>query len=270
MNRVAAVITATMLLIAMTGPARAQGASVEDSIAAYREMLADDNPAELWEIKGKAFWAKKRGPKNASLEACNLGLGPGVVKGAYAQLPRWFADAGRVQDLEMRLVSCMIDLQGLSRAEAEKNHFSTDNDASDIEALSAWIASESKGMPIALPQAHPKEKEAFAVGEQLFHYRAGPYDFACSTCHSNSGTRIRLQVLPNLTEPAEAKAIFASWPAYRVSQGTVRTMENRITDCLRQQRMPMADFGSDVITDLTVYMGVQAAGGQMAAPGLKR
>lgn len=268
MNRITAAVAATLALL--LGPASAQDASVEDSIAAYREMLADDNPAELWEIKGKEFWAKKRGPKNVSLEACNLGLGPGVVKGAFAQLPRWFADTGRVQDLEMRLVTCMIDLQGLSRAEAEKNHFSTDNDASDLEALSAWIASESKGATIAVPQVHPKEKEAFAVGETLFHYRAGPYDFACSTCHSTSGTRIRLQVLPNLTEAAEAKSIFATWPAYRVSQGTVRTMENRITDCLRQQRMPMADFGADVITNLTVYMGVQAAGGQMAAPGLKR
>lgn len=271
MNRTTAAAVATLsLLLVAINPASARDTSVEDSIAAYREMLADDNPAELWEIKGKEFWAKKRGPKNASLEACNLGLGPGVVKGAFAQLPRWFADTGRVQDLEMRLVSCMIDLQGLSRAEAEKNHFSTDNDASDIEALSAWIASESKGAVIALPQSHPKEKEAFAIGEQMFHYRAGPYDFACSTCHSTSGTRIRLQVLPNLTSAAEAKAVFATWPAYRVSQGTVRTMENRITDCLRQQRMPMADYGSEVITDLTVYMGVQAAGGHVAAPGLKR
>ncbi|MBA4286367.1 MAG: sulfur oxidation c-type cytochrome SoxA [Xanthomonadaceae bacterium] len=264
------VAAAASLLLGAGGIALAQDASVEDSIAAYREMLADDNPAELWEIKGREFWSKKRGPKNASLEACNLGLGSGMVKGAFAQLPRYFADAGRVQDLEMRLVSCMIDLQGLSRAEAEKNHFSTDNDASDIEALVAWIASESKGAVIAVPQTHPKEKEAYAIGEKLFHFRTGPYDFACSTCHSTSGTRIRLQVLPNLTEPAEAKPIFATWPAYRVSQGTVRSMENRITDCLRQQRMPLADYGADVITDLTVYMGVQAAGGQMAAPGLKR
>lgn len=268
MNRLLAATNA--LLIAVPLLANAGSASVEDSIAAYRDMLADDNPAELWEIKGKEFWAKKRGPKNVSLETCNLGLGPGVVKGAYAQLPRWFADTGRVEDLETRLVSCMVDIQGLSRAEAEKQHFSTDSQASDMEALVSWIASESRGAAIAVPQQHPKEKEAYAIGERMFHYRAGPYDFACSTCHNASGVRIRLQALPNLTVPAEAGPVFATWPAYRVSQGTVRSMENRITDCLRQQRMPMADFGSAVITDLTVYMGVQAAGAPMAAPGLKR
>ena len=50
--------------------------------------------------------------------------------------------------------------------------------------LATWIATQSKGAPIAVPQAHPKEIEAYRVGEKLFHHRAGPYDFACSTCHS--------------------------------------------------------------------------------------
>lgn len=264
------IAVASLAAFAVGGTASAQGASVEDSIAAYRAMMADDNPAELWEIKGEDLWKAKAGPKQASLEGCDLGLGAGVVKGAYAQLPRWFADAGRVMDLESRLVHCRVTLQGYSKAEAEKHHFSTDSQASELEALVTWIATQSKGVPIAVPQAHPKEVEAYRVGEQLFHYRAGPYDFACSTCHANSGTRIRLQALPNLTRPEEAGPTFATWPAYRVSQGTVRTMEHRMVDCLRQQRMPQADFGAEAIIDLTVYMGVNAAGAAMDAPGLKR
>ena len=31
-------------------------------------------------------------------EQCDLGLGPGVVKGAYVQLPRYFADTGKVME----------------------------------------------------------------------------------------------------------------------------------------------------------------------------
>ena len=53
----------------------------------YRAALGDGNPAELWEARGESLWKEKRGPKGASLERCDLGLGPGVVKGAYAQLP---------------------------------------------------------------------------------------------------------------------------------------------------------------------------------------
>ena len=62
--------------------------SPEAEIAKYREALAAGNPADLWEARGEALWQQKRGPKNASLEACDIGKGPGVVKGAYAALPR--------------------------------------------------------------------------------------------------------------------------------------------------------------------------------------
>ena len=80
-------------------------------------MLADGNPAELFEAKGEALWKQKRGPKNASLEQCDLGKGPGVVKGAFVELPRYFADTERVQDLESRLLTCMETLQGFDAAE---------------------------------------------------------------------------------------------------------------------------------------------------------
>ena len=71
--------------------------SATDSIAEYRAMLQDGNPAELFEAKGEDLWKKARGPKNASLEKCDLGQGPGVVKGAFVALPKYFADTQRVK-----------------------------------------------------------------------------------------------------------------------------------------------------------------------------
>src|SRR5512135_706230 len=86
--------------------------------ADYQRMAAENAPTELYEIAGEELWKKKQGPKNASLERCDLGQGPGVLKGAYAAMPRFFADAGRVMDLETRLLYCMETLQGRSREEA--------------------------------------------------------------------------------------------------------------------------------------------------------
>ena len=68
----------TALAMGTMGSALAQK-SAADGIAEYRAMLADGNPAELYEAKGEDLWKKKRGPKNASLEQCDLGQGPGVV-----------------------------------------------------------------------------------------------------------------------------------------------------------------------------------------------
>src|SRR5829696_7458805 len=94
-----------------------------DEIAKYRAALQDGNPAELWEARGEAMWKEARGPSKVSLEKCDLGLGAGAVKGAYAQMPRYFADADRVMDLETRLVHCMVTQQGYKPEDAKRNPF---------------------------------------------------------------------------------------------------------------------------------------------------
>ena len=243
----------------------------EDIFAQYREMFGDDNPAELVEWQGEEIWTEPSGPHDKSLESCDLGLGPGVVTGAYAQLPRYFEDVDQVMDLETRLVHCMSTIQGQDTTSLKAKPFSEQGqEASIVEALAAYISGQSRNVPIAVPQKHPREKATYELGEKLFFYRAGPYDFSCATCHSQSGKRIRLQSLPNLTSKEEAQAAFATWPGYRISQGAVRTMQWRVGDCARQQRLPKLEFGSEASIALITYMGVQAEGGPMAAPGLKR
>ena len=54
--------------------AQAEKTETEKGIDRYRELIADGNPAELWEMQGEELWKKKAGPKNASLEQCDLGL----------------------------------------------------------------------------------------------------------------------------------------------------------------------------------------------------
>jgi hypothetical protein len=141
------------VVVALLGvfPVQAQK-SAADGIAEYRKMLEDGNPADLFEAKGEALWKTARGPKNATLERCDLGKGPGVVKGAYAQMPRHFADADQVMDFESRVVHCMVTLQGFDRAAAVKNPYSgTGQRQTDIEALTAFAVEQSRGMPVAIP-----------------------------------------------------------------------------------------------------------------------
>ena len=251
-------------------PAHAAGKSVAEEIQQYRDLLQDGNPAELWEARGETLWKEKRGPKKASLEQCDLGKGPGVVKGAYAELPRYFADADRVMDLETRLVYCMVKLQGFTEAEATKTPIGSANKRSDNEALVAYVTSQSRGYRMNAPMSHPKEKEAYAIGEKMFYYRGGPYDFGCTTCHGESGKRIRLQDLPNLSTVADAQRAYTTWPAYRVSEGEVRTMQWRLKDCFRQQRFPELAFTSDASIALTSFLAHKAQGGTLATPALKR
>jgi len=254
------------LALAAGPPARA-----EDPLSEYRRMLGDDNPAELTVARGQELWRTPRGPKNASLAACDLGLGPGVLRGAYAQLPRYFADTDSVMDLESRLVHCMATIQGLDRDAVTAAAFSKAGEPqSDLEALAAYVAEQSRGATIQVPQQRQQEIDSYTRGRALFYRRAGPYDFSCATCHGADGLRIRLQELPDLTRPEGARSAFAHWPAYRLSQGAVRTMQWRLSDCVRQERLPELVFGSPVSVDLITYLGVLAAGATMDAPSLRR
>jgi sulfur-oxidizing protein SoxA len=254
-------------LIGATSIAYAQSAS--EQLAEYRRMLADGNPAELYEAEGEELWSKPAGPKKASLEKCDLGLGPGVVKGASAQLPRYFKDTDRVQDLESRLMTCMSTIQGIPEAEIVKGSFGK-GVRKDLEAVVAYIVTQSKGMKVNAPVAHPKEKEMLALGEKIFYLQGGPMDFSCASCHAVDDKRIRMQDLPNLTKSKGAEEGWGTWPAYRVSSGTFWTMQRRLNDCYRQQRMPFPIYGSDVTVALSVFMANKANGGTVQTPGLKR
>lgn len=262
------ILSAAVAMAFSAAPVLAQK-TTSQGIDEYRAMLQDGNPAELYEAKGEELWKKARGPKNASLAKCDLGKGPGVVKGAFVELPRYFADTQRMQDLESRLVTCMETLQGLNGAEIAKTPFRR-GEMANVTALATWIAAESRGMKFNLSQSHEQEKVFFEVGKRLFFQRGGTHDFSCASCHGEEGKRIRLQDLPILTKNPGDGVGFAAWPAYRVSNGQMWSMQLRLNDCYRQQRFPYPGFGSDATVALSTYLGVNAQGAMSVAPAIKR
>jgi len=237
---------AALALAAAAGAPCALAQDAKTEIEKYQQMIADSSPVELFELQGETLWSKRQGPKDASLEQCDLGLGAGVLKGAYAQLPRYFRD------------------------EATKRVFGNEDRPSEMEYLSAYIAAQSRGAPMAPGTAHPKEAAAYELGRKLFFYRAGPWDFSCASCHGEPGKRIRMQELPVLSSRAGAGPVVATWPAYRVSNSQFKTMQWRINDCYRQMRMPEPTYASDLTIALATYLTVTGKGDPYRGPGTKR
>ena len=230
-------------------------------------QMMPDNPA-LWVADdGEALFEEPRGPNNVSLEGCDFGKGPGVLEGAYVELPRYFADTGKVMDLESRLVHCMITLQGFTKDDppVKKRHGS----GSDMMKLQTYIAKQSNGMKWNPPMDHPLEKAMLDAGEVMFYRRSGSMDFSCQTCHGATGQRIRASVLPNINEPEEwTKAI--SWPAERAGQQNVRSTQHRLRGCLWQMRYPGIIAGSDASIALISFWTDAARGQPAILPDLKR
>lgn len=230
-------------------------------------MMMPDNPA-LWTIEeGEELFHTPRGPNNVSLEGCDFGKGPGMLEGAYVELPRYFADTGKVMDLETRLVYCMKTLQGFTDEDPEiKQRHGSDTDRMRLQS---YIAAQSNGMPWNTPLDHPLEKAMRDAGEVIFYRRAGPYDFNCATCHGEEGKRIRASVLPYIGNPKEwTKAV--SWPAFRVGQDNVRSSQHRVRGCFWQMRYPQVVEGSDLSIAVISFWTDKARGQPAILPDMKR
>jgi len=265
----AAILAAAPLAAhAQTEAAEKDAATLE--FERFRAEMEDFGPSGLWEDKGEKLWKTPRGPNNVSLEKCDLGLGPGVVKGAYVQMPRYFADADKVMDAERRIVWCMVNLQGLKEDDLVKQPFSKGKFTPDQTSVITYVAAQSRDMKIAVPQQHPKEIAAYKIGKEIIAYRAGPYDFSCTTCHGEDNKRIRMQNLPNLYTAEGALKSFQGWPGYRMTGGVMLTQQWRMTDCFRQQRFPQPKYASDTITALLTYLTATANGQVYKGPGIKR
>jgi sulfur-oxidizing protein SoxA len=244
--------------------------AITEEFEKFREVLEEDNPAELFEAKGEDIWKNRKGPDGGSMAQCDLGLGAGVVKGAYVRMPRYFADVGGVMDAERRVVHCMVKYLGYQEADILRQPFSNDRVTPDHVSVITYVAGQSRNLKIAAPKKHPKEIAAYEIGREIFAYRAGPYDFSCATCHGDDGKRIRTQDLPNLRKPDQAIRAYQGWPGYRMTGGFMLTQQWRMNDCFRQQRFPEPTYLSDSVTALLAYMTVTANGQVYKGPGIKR
>ena len=74
-------LTVSIYLILSTTYVSAQAVidPTEKELERFRAMISDPmaNPGFLAVDRGEALWSQKRGKKNASLESCDLGEGPG-------------------------------------------------------------------------------------------------------------------------------------------------------------------------------------------------
>ncbi|WP_130538006.1 sulfur oxidation c-type cytochrome SoxA [Thiomicrorhabdus indica] len=254
-------------------------ASDDTKFSEYRDSLADGNPGEFWVDDGEELFFQKNGPKNASLEKCDFGLGPGVLEGAYAQLPRYFADTDKVETLESRLMTCMKTLQGLNDQDIEDHYLQIhylnaaeeDSRVSPLSQLATFVASKSNGLKFQISLEHPKEKHSYELGKKTFWHRMGSMDLSCAHCHAAPGRILRGVELPIMTNPERAGKVMGAFPAYVNKDGNVRTQWWRNQRCILAMRLPWLKTGSEIDAALILYQVKKASQSEekISVPGIK-
>lgn len=210
-----------------------------------RAMQDDDaaNPAMLWVLDGETLWNEYK---------CSQCHAAGSMKGVASRYPAFDERRGKLLNLEQRVNVCRSERQGTAPLRYESK---------ELVALTAYIALQSRGMPIAVSVDGPSKRYVEA-GKALFTRRQGQLNLSCEQCHDqNWGKRLAGTVIP--------QAHPTGYPLYRLEWQTVGSLERRLRNCLIGVRAEPYDYGAAELVELELYLMARARGMKMDAPALR-
>ncbi|HET9652620.1 MAG TPA: sulfur oxidation c-type cytochrome SoxA [Usitatibacter sp.] len=222
--------------------------------AEARAMQDDDfaNPGLLWAERGEKLWSEARGTSGKSCASCH-GNAHESMRGVAARLPRYYASAGRVLDLEGRIRECVVKNQGAPELPWESQ---------DLLGLATFVARQSKGSRIDVPIEGPM-REAYERGRHLYFERQGQLNLACNHCHDMNWGKTLLSERISQGHPGD-------WPAYRIEWQALGSLQRRLRACYFGVRAELPPLGSPDLLALEVYLAARAKGIELAPPGVRR
>jgi len=254
----AALLVAVLLPLATTAaqeralPKDALRSGIEFEGSDVRAMQADDfaNPGFLWVERGEKLWTDSRLGKSCA--SCH-GEASTSMRGVAVRYPAFDRNAGEVLDLEARINACRVRHQGAEPLQRESD---------DLLALTAFVAYQSRGMPIAVSIEGPA-RTSFDRGHTLYTTRHGQMNLSCAQCHDqNWGKRLYAETI--------SQGHGNAFPAYRLEWQTLGSLQRRIRACFFGIRAAMPPSGAAELTDLELYLAWRASGLKLETPGVRR
>lgn len=207
------------------------------------------NPAAFWVMDGHSLWKEKTGKKNASCASCHGDSGQKMA-GVATQFPKM--QKGRLQTLEGQINQCRT-----SRQEAPALAY----ESKELLALTTFVASQSKGLPIAV-QETPQNKKDLQQGRQFFNERMGQLNLSCAQCHQDrAGLKLGGSLIPQGHPTA--------YPIYRIEWQTMGSLQRRLRNCMSGVRAQQFEYGSQEMAQLELFLMWRARGMPLETPGVR-
>ena len=214
--------------------------------AATQAMQRDDaqNPGMLWVASGEAEW-------NKSCVKCHADA-RSSMRGVAARFPGFDADSGKVVNLSQRINLCRERKLHAAPLPAESEQ---------LLALEAYVAMQSRGMPVAPPQ-DAATRAAAARGQMLYTQRIGQLNLSCAQCHDQQwGKKLAASPIP--------QAHASAYPIYRLEWQAMGSLQRRLRNCMSGVRAEIPPFGAKELTELEAWLAVRDAGMTMESPGVR-
>lgn len=251
-------IAVSIALLSSLSFAGEQFAMSDADRAMYAEML-EDNPADIMVANGEELLA----------EFCGGDEGlANFLKVSEDDLPGYIAGFPRYLEEFKQVVTMSQTLQGLMHKNGHKPFKLKSSDMFDMSAYAKSIANGEKSNIDVNANQHMKD--TYALGKLTFEQKRGGRGLSCLSCHSSDviGGILRTQPLPDLSVKGNAPA--ATWPAYRMTKSSLRTLPRRFQGCMNNALLKVIPLGSPEMVALEVYLTDEAKGAEIAIPGLKR
>jgi sulfur-oxidizing protein SoxA len=219
-----------------------------------RAMQEDEfsNPGMLWVEKGAKLWREPAGAADRSCASCH-GDAQTSMKDVATRYPAIDRGTGQLLNLEARILQCRSQRQGAPALRYESD---------ELLALTAFVAHQSRGMPIGVSIAGPARPH-FEAGRDFFYRRIGQVNLACAHCHEANWGRILLAETISQGHPN-------AYPIYRTEWQTVGSLERRLRACLSGIRAEMLPYSAPEYRDLELYLAWRAQGLPIETPGVRR
>ncbi len=232
--------------------------SMSDADRAMYAEMSENNPADIMVADGEEMLDDMGGDEAF---AKYLGVSEDDLPAYIAGFPRYIKKFDMVVGLDQVMQAMMYDRGEKPFKLKSKKMFS----------LLAYVKSIANGEKINIDiNANPQMKAAYALGEKTFMTKRGGRGLACNSCHSSDvvGRVLRTQPLPDLGAKGAKSA--ATWPAYRMTKSSLRTMQRRFQGCMKNALLAVIPIGSKEMVSLEVYLTQKAKGSEISIPGLKR
>ena len=227
--------------------------SYDDMSRDTKAMQDDDtsNPAMLSVLDGEALWNARAGTSGKSCADCH-GDARSSMKGVAARYPAFDEAAGHAVNIEQRI--------NLSR---ERNQKATPFrfESAELLALTAYIALQSRGEPIA-PSADSRLEPFRERGRTLFNQRIGQLNLSCAQCHDdNWGKSLAGNLIP--------QAHPTGYPIYRLEWQSLGSLQRRLRNCMTGVRAEPYLLGAIDYVELESFLMWRARGMTMESPGVR-
>ena len=226
--------------------------------AMYAEML-ENNPADIMVESGNELLEELVGG-DAGLAA--------FLKVSEDDLPAYIAGFPRYLEDFKQVVTVSQALQGLMH---KNGHKPFKLKSAKMFEMSTYVKSIANGEKSNIDiNANEHMKAAYAMGKNNYMTPRGGRGLSCNSCHSKEviGTVLRTQPLPDLS--SKGVAVAATWPAYRMTKSSLRTLPRRFQGCMNNALLKVIPLGSPEMVALEVYLTHKAKGTEIAVPGIKR